>query len=207
MSSAHPPKNLVLGADGWLIDNRLDIDSRFDIDKCESPNFSSRPENCDVSLLILHNISLPPGKFGAECIKKFFCNRLDLSEHVYFESLKGVEVSAHFLIDRRGGLVQFVSVLDRAWHAGKSEFDGQDDCNNFSVGIEMEGTDFVPYTDAQYQSVGRLAKALTNFYPSITIDRIVGHSDVAPVRKSDPGPSFDWAKLRHILSDDGITKK
>ena len=162
-----------------------------------SPNFNQRPDPDDISLLVIHNISLPPGEFGSGCIEEFFCNRLDHDLHPYFTGIRGLEVSAHFLIDRAGAVTQFVSTLDRAWHAGRSSFGGRYACNDFSVGVELEGTDELPYTDAQYVSLAALTRALQLGYPAITDERIVGHCDIAPGRKSDPGPAFEWEKYRN----------
>lgn len=167
---------------------------------CPSPNFGPRPEGADISLLIVHNISLPPGQFGGGHIERFFCNQLDASAHPYFETIADLEVSAHALIHRDGSVVQFVSLLERAWHAGRSSFCGQDECNDFSIGIELEGTDEVPYTEAQYQSLARLSRLIMATWPAIDRDRITGHSDVAPGRKTDPGPAFDWHHFQRCLA-------
>lgn len=165
-----------------------------------SPNFGARPENRDISLLVVHNISLPPGQFGGPYIEDFFRNRLQPDVHPYFETIAGVQVSAHALIRRDGEVVQFVSCLDRAWHAGRSCFQGQEECNDFGIGIELEGADDVPYTDTQYQTLARLAELSMAAWPEITPDRITGHSDIAPGRKTDPGPAFDWSRFRACLS-------
>ena len=161
-----------------------------------SPNFNCRPQGAQVSLLVIHNISLPPGQFGGEHICNFFTNRLDCQVHPFFAEIAGLQVSAHFLIDRAGEITQFVPVHERAWHAGESCFQEQDNCNDFSLGIELEGADDVPYTDSQYESLARLTAQLTRMYPAITPERIVGHSDIAPGRKTDPGPAFDWRRYR-----------
>lgn len=165
-----------------------------------SPNFNARPPGSAVDLLVIHNISLPPGQFGSSTIEEFFQNRLDFSSHPYFETLSGLEVSAHFLVRRDGTIVQFVSCDERAWHAGQSTFEGRTNCNDFSIGIELEGTDTTPFTDAQYQMLSRLTEALMAHYPGISRSRIVGHSDIAPGRKSDPGPAFDWVRYLAQLS-------
>lgn len=159
-----------------------------------SPNYNARPLCCSVDLLVIHNISLPPGQFGGSAIEEFFQNRLDWSLHPYYETIRGLEVSAHFLLRRDGRIIQFVSCDERAWHAGRSNFAGRENCNDFSIGIELEGTDTIPFTDEQYQSLARLTDVLMAHYPGIRSDRIVGHADIAPGRKTDPGPAFDWAR-------------
>ncbi|MEQ9547321.1 MAG: 1,6-anhydro-N-acetylmuramyl-L-alanine amidase AmpD [Marinobacter sp.] len=168
---------------------------------CPSPNFGARPEGADISLLVVHNISLPPGQFGGNAIERFFCNCLDASEHPYFETIAELKVSAHALIRRDGDVVQFVSLLERAWHAGRSCFHGEEECNDFSIGIELEGTDDIPYTPAQYERLAELSKLVMQAWPKIASDRITGHCDIAPGRKTDPGPAFDWDYYRQCLSD------
>lgn len=167
---------------------------------CPSPNFGPRPAGADISLVLVHNISLPPGQFGGPAIEQFFCNRLDANEHPYFQTIAGMQVSAHLLIRRNGEMVQFVSLLDRAWHAGRSCFQGQEECNDFSIGIELEGTDEIPFTDVQYQVLADTTNILMAAWPSITGDRVAGHSDVAPGRKTDPGPAFDWTRFHGLLA-------
>jgi AmpD protein len=167
---------------------------------CPSPNFNSRPE-AEISLLVIHNISLPPAEFKTGCVQAFFQNQLDVSQHPYFESIAELRVSAHFLIERDGVLTQFVSCLDRAWHAGVSSFEGRDSCNDYSIGIELEGTDDLPFTDDQYDALIELTRQLQSSYSAIITQRICGHSDVAPGRKTDPGPCFDWARFRAALQD------
>jgi|TARA_R110001592_G_scaffold30122_4_gene108231 AmpD protein len=164
-----------------------------------SPNFGPRPDGAGISLLVVHNISLPPGQFGGREIEDFFCNQLDHSAHPYFKTIEGVQVSAHLLIRRDGALVQFVSLLDRAWHAGRSCFEGQEECNDFSIGIELEGTDDTPYTTEQYRMLAKVADLIMTAWPDITANRITGHCDIAPGRKSDPGPAFDWRYFRSAL--------
>lgn len=166
---------------------------------CPSPNFGPRPEGASISLLVVHNISLPPGQFGGDAIERFFCNQLDASAHPYFETIAGMAVSSHLLIRRDGSPVQFVSLLDRAWHAGRSCFRGQEECNDFSIGIELEGADDIPYTDAQYQALVHLSQMIMTAWPEITANRITGHNDIAPGRKTDPGPAFDWSHFRQML--------
>ena len=149
------------------------------------------------SLAVIHGISLPPGRFGGPGVIDLFTNRLDPTAHPYFAGIARLRVSAHFLIRRRGELLQFVACDERAWHAGASEWRGRTGCNDYSIGFELEGTDDRPYTAAQYVRLARLIRLLRRRYP---LDDIVGHSDVAPGRKTDPGPAFDWAKLRRLLA-------
>ncbi len=166
-----------------------------------SPNFNARPDGEVVNLLVIHNISLPPGEFGNHYIDQLFCNELDSTAHPSFErlNLKDLKVSAHFLIDRTGTVTQYVPITERAWHAGVSKWNGRENCGDFSIGIELEGTDEIPYTDAQYLELALLTKRLIQYFPAISIDRIVGHSDIAPERKSDPGTAFDWPRYRALL--------
>jgi AmpD protein len=161
-----------------------------------SPNQDARPDPADVSLLVIHGISLPPGEFGGPWIDALFANRLDLAAHPYFTQLAGLAVSAHVLIRRDGEVVQYVPFDARAWHAGASCFAGRERCNDYSIGVELEGTDDQPYTDAQYAALARVACAVIRAYPAITAGRIAGHCDIAPGRKTDPGPAFDWARFR-----------
>ena len=170
--------------------------------RCPSPNFNTRPDG-EISLLVIHNISLPPGQFGTGKVQEFFQNKLDATEHPYFEGIRELTVSAHFLIERDGQITQFVSCIDRAWHAGVSSFEGRETCNDFSLGIELEGTDELPFSDAQYKALTALTLQLQAAYPSITPHRICGHSDIAPGRKTDPGPAFDWRRFRNALQHTG----
>lgn len=157
-----------------------------------SPNFNERPEGTDISLLVIHNISLPPGKFGTPFVADLFLNQLDLSADPWFEAnLKGLTVSAHFFIDRTGHVTQFVSCDARAWHAGVSRHDGREQCNDFSLGIELEGTDTLAYTAQQYQALTTLTRCLRARHP---LTAVRGHCDIAPGRKTDPGPAFDWTR-------------
>lgn len=164
-----------------------------------SPNYNQRPEGCHVSLLLIHNISLPPEQFGGGYIEDFFLNKLNPEIDPYFKTIHSLTVSSHCLIDRFGDVVQFVSFDDRAWHAGRSVFGGISECNDYSIGIELEGADNIPYTEQQYNTLVELTKVLFKQYPDITSDRIAGHSDVAPGRKTDPGPAFDWHKYQTML--------
>ena len=160
-----------------------------------SPNCDDRPIGESIRLIVIHSISLPPGTFAGDDVIRLFCNTLDCSAHPYYQGLRDLRVSAHFLIRRTGELVQFVPCTRRAWHAGVSSWRGLPRCNDFSVGIELEGSDDTPYADAQYAALGALAKALSRAYP---IEDVVGHSDIAPGRKSDPGPTFDWPRFRAL---------
>ena len=176
--------------DGWLRQAR----------HAPSPNFGPRPDGCEPELLVIHNISLPPGCYEGDCVERLFTNCLDWDAHPYFEEIRGIEVSAHLLIRRDGELVQFVNFDERAWHAGQSCFEGRDNCNDFSVGIELEGTDDEPYTERQYEALAGVSAALLAHYPGMDRSRIAGHSDIAPGRKTDPGPAFDWRRLRRALA-------
>jgi AmpD protein len=158
-----------------------------------SPNCDARPANTAIDLIVIHNISLPPGEFGGSAIEALFTNTLDHSAHPYYAGLKGLKVSAHFLIRRDGETIQFVPCEQRAWHAGQSNWQGREKCNDFSIGIELEGSDGVPFTDAQYIALNALLAAIKARYP---IAGITGHSDIAPSRKTDPGPHFDWPRIR-----------
>lgn len=180
---------LVVRPDGWLEGARLR----------PSPNFDPRPAGAEIDLVIVHGISLPPGEFGGGAITRLFRNELDPSDHPAFRDLEGLRVSAHALIDRAGAITQYVSFLDRAWHAGPSRYHGRPACNDFSIGIELEGTDTLPYERSQYEALATLARAVIARWPSVGPDRIVGHSDVAPGRKTDPGPAFDWDGFRQLL--------
>ncbi len=160
-----------------------------------SPNFNARPAPARVDLLVVHNISLPPGEFGGPGIEQLFTNTLNPAEHPYYATIAELQVSAHFLIRRDGEIVQFVSVDRRAWHAGQSLWCDRHNCNDFSVGIELEGTDDLPYEDIQYTQLQQLVDALRCYFPSLGPDDVAGHSDIAPGRKTDPGPAFDWSRL------------
>ena len=161
-----------------------------------SPYFDERPAGVHPDLIVLHGISLPPGEFGGPWVARLFTGNLPADAHPEFRERAGLRVSAHLLVRRDGEVVQFVSLNHRAWHAGKSCWQGREACNDYSIGIECEGADEVPYADAQYARLSELLPMLLAAYPAITPDRIVGHSDVAPGRKTDPGPSFDWGRVR-----------
>lgn len=172
---------MKMSKDGWLTGVR----------RLKSPNFDTRPAHTAIDLLVIHNISLPPDEFDGDAIIQLFTNTLDCTVHPYYAQLDGVKVSAHFLIRRDGSMTQFVSCLDRAWHAGVSQWQGRERCNDFSIGIELEGSDFVAFTDEQYSALKLLTKKIKQAYP---IRACVGHSDIAPKRKTDPGPFFDWPR-------------
>ena len=175
-----PP--FTLGNDGLLDAARL----------VSSPNFDERPDPADITLAVIHSISLPPGEYGGGHIELLFTNRLDSKEHPYFATIADLKVSAHFLVARNGDITQFVPCQHRAWHAGESSFEGRSVCNDFSVGIELEGAEDSPFGEAQYVTLVELANALIAHYP---IAGFVGHADIAPQRKTDPGPAFDWNRL------------
>lgn len=162
-----------------------------------SPNFDERPQNTDVSLIVIHCISLPPGEYGGAEVIDFFQNNLDHTSHPYFKGIKDLEVSSHLYIRRTGELVQFVALDKRAWHAGKSSYKNKERCNDFSIGIELEGTDEDSYTKAQYQSLNRTIDEIGKLFPKIE-KNITGHSDIAPGRKTDPGTGFEWKKVTKI---------
>lgn len=164
-----------------------------------SPNCDARPPDSGIDLVVVHGISLPPGEFGGGHIAELFTNRLDPGAHPYFAEIAHLRVSAHLLIRRDGGLLQFVPFHQRAWHAGVSSFEGRNACNDFSVGIELEGVDDLPYEPVQLERLAAVIRALSRAYPAIRPDRVVGHSDVAPGRKTDPGPAFDWRRLHALL--------
>ena len=175
-----------MDAEGWL-----DGDSRID-----SPNCDARPQDEMPTLLVVHNISLPPGEFGGPGVIELFTNRLDSTTHPYYATIHELRVSAHFFIRRDGELIQFVPCAKRAWHAGASSWQGRERCNDFSIGVELEGTDELPFTDEQYARLAELARALRVAYPGLR--DVAGHSDIAPGRKTDPGPCFDWEKFRTL---------
>ncbi len=160
-----------------------------------SPNFDERPEGSTLDLIVIHNIALPPGEFGGRGVESLFTNSLNPAEHPYYQTIQDLKVSSHFFIRRDGELIQFVSCSKRAWHAGLSNWRGRERCNDFSIGIELEGTDDQPFADAQYVTLGKLIPCLTLVYP---IQEIVGHSDISPGRKTDPGRCFDWSRCRSI---------
>ncbi len=164
-----------------------------------SPNQDERPPDTPIDLLVIHNISLPPGEFGGRWIEDLFLNRLDPNAHPYFAEIHHLRVSAHLLIDRTGRVTQFVPFERRAWHAGVSCYEGRERCNDFSIGIELEGCDDVAYEEAQYAALATVTRTLLRHYPDLRRERIVGHCDIAPGRKTDPGPAFDWIRYRACL--------
>lgn len=173
-----------IDADGWS----------GNVTRIPSPNFDARPNQAQIELLVIHNISLPPGQFGGRYVCDLFTNQLDCNAHPYFAQLRDMRVSAHFLILRDGAVMQFVSANDRAWHAGASTFAGRERCNDFSIGIELEGSDFEPFEAVQYVVLARLTSALRRRYPLIAV---AGHEHIAPGRKTDPGPYFDWMRYEN----------
>lgn len=160
-----------------------------------SPNCDERPDPADLSLIVVHSISLPPGQFGGEWIDRLFLNTLPPDAHPYFQSIHRMRVSAHLLIRRDGTLIQYVPFHLRAWHAGASSYGGRPHCNDYSIGIELEGTEHTPYEPVQYARLGQAICALQAHYPGLEAERVTGHSEIAPGRKTDPGPSFDWKRL------------
>jgi AmpD protein len=165
-----------------------------------SPNHDARPPGVEADLIVVHGISLPPGDFGGPWIDRLFTNCLPLDKHPYFAEIGALRVSSHLVVARDGGLTQFVRFSDRAWHAGESSYNGRDACNDFSIGVELEGVDTVPYEAAQYATLAAVVAALCQAYPRLSADRLVGHSDIAPGRKTDPGPAFDWPRARAAIA-------
>ena len=161
-----------------------------------SPNADERPESMPIDLIVIHNISLPPCEFGTGFVQQFFANKLDMAAHEYFDEIKDLHVSSHLFIEREGKVTQFVPFNKRAWHAGKSCFEDRQACNDFSIGIELEGADDIEYTEKQYAVLNAIIVCLQMAYPSLNERKIVGHSDIASGRKTDPGPAFDWGKLK-----------
>ncbi|WP_119343124.1 1,6-anhydro-N-acetylmuramyl-L-alanine amidase AmpD [Facilibium subflavum] len=166
--------------------------------KLASPNYNMRPDSCDIRLLVIHCISLPEGKYDQNNVEDFFLNQLDINQDESFADIENLKVSSHFYIKRNGQIIQFVSTLNRAWHAGKSTYKGRENCNDFSIGIELQGTDHTDFTERQYQQLIQLSNDLIAQFPALK-DNIVGHSDIAPDRKTDPGVKFDWVYYRQRL--------
>lgn len=181
-----------IAADHWLRSVR----------HCPSPNCNQRPDATDIRLIVIHGISLPPGEFGGPWIDAFFTNTLDVSRHSYFAGIAHLTVSSHLLIRRDGEVVQYVPFDLRAWHAGQSSYQGQENCNDFSIGIELEGTDDLAYTQAQYMQLAHVISLLNAYYPA-SFGHVAGHDEIAPGRKTDPGPAFDWAYLHKLLTVNG----
>ena len=183
--SLTPSLRPALDVDGWLTDAR----------HLPSPNCDARPDGTAIELIVIHNISLPPGVFDGDAVIQLFTNRLDWDAHPYYQQIRGIKVSAHFFIRRDGSLIQFVPCRLRAWHAGVSSWCERERCNDFSIGIELEGTDELPFTEAQYASLIPLLQALKWVYP---VRAVVGHSEIAPGRKTDPGMYFEWERVREV---------
>ncbi len=188
-ADANAESDFAIDDQGWLAGVRC----------CVSPNHDARPADGDISLIVVHGISLPPQQYGGGYIHRLFENRLDPQQHPYFAEIEGLKVSAHCLIERDGAITQFVSFLDRAWHAGVSCWQGRDKCNDFSIGIELEGSDHEPYLPEQYHALATLVNSLLKQYPAVDSNSICGHSDIAPGRKTDPGPYFDWDRLKQLI--------
>lgn len=167
---------------------------------CPSPNRDARPPECPVDLIVVHGISLPPGVFGGDAIDRLFTNTLDPREDPYFARIAHLHVSAHALVRRNGEVVQYVPFHERAWHAGRSQWEGRAACNDFAIGLELEGADHVPYEDIQYERLAAIVAALVRAYPRLDETRLAGHVDIAPGRKTDPGPAFDWQRLHQRLA-------
>ncbi|MBF7688810.1 1,6-anhydro-N-acetylmuramyl-L-alanine amidase AmpD [Acinetobacter rathckeae] len=165
----------------------------------QSPNFNPRPFDAEIQLIVIHNISLPPAQFGGGYIEDFFQNRLDHTKHPYFKQIEGLEVSAHLVILRTGEVIQCVNFNDRAWHAGRSSYLGLNECNDYSIGIELEGCDDLPFEAVQYTVLAQVVASLQHTYPKVQ-QHLAGHSDIAPVRKTDPGPYFNWAYFRDLVA-------
>jgi N-acetyl-anhydromuramoyl-L-alanine amidase len=187
---------------GWI--SSAQLPKGYDLGQVhrrDSPNFDERPAGTAITLLVMHYISLPANKFSGSCVEDFFLNRLDPTAHESFRQLAGIKVSAHFFLRRNGQLIQFVNCEKRAWHAGVSKFLGSERCNDFSIGIEIEGSSDYSYTKKQYQRLAKLTKLLCMFYP---LKYVAGHSDIAPDRKQDPGPHFDWAAYLDSVESTGL---
>lgn len=183
------------GTRAWTLDSRGILDSAHQV---PSPNFDERPAGTAIELLVIHNISLPPGQFGGPGIVRLFTNQLDPNAHPYFREIAGLRVSSHFLVRRDGELIQFVPCTMRAWHAGQSEWRERSRCNDFSIGVELEGADDQPFEDGQYVALAALSRLLLRSFP---IRDCVGHCDISPGRKTDPGPHFDWVRFRGLLGE------
>ena len=172
-----------------------------------SPNHDSRPAGVEADLIVVHGISLPPGEFGGPWIDRLFTNALPAEAHPYFAEVAALRVSSHLVIRRDGTITQYVSFAQRAWHAGQSSYNGREACNDFSIGVELEGTDTLAYEAPQYQSLAEVIAALCAAYPKLTPARLVGHSDIAPGRKTDPGPAFDWPHARRLIANAGAVPR
>ena len=184
------------------MDLEVDLDSGLmrGARQIASPNHDSRPAGVEADLIVVHGISLPPGEYGGPWIDRLFTNTLPADVHPYFAEIGAPRVSSHLAVMRDGAVTQYVRFTDRAWHAGKSNFEGREACNDFSVGVELEGTDTQPYTAVQYDRLAEVVAALCAAYPRLSPARLVGHSDIAPGRKTDPGPAFDWPRARRLIA-------
>jgi len=184
------------------VDLRIDLDNGLmrGARQVASPNYDSRPPGVEPDLIVVHGISLPPGEFGGPWIDRLFTNTLPPDVHPYFAEVGPLRVSSHVVIERDGAVTQYVRFTERAWHAGKSSYRGREACNDFSVGVELEGTDTLPYEAAQYEALAQVVAVLCAAYPRLSPDRLVGHSDIAPGRKTDPGPAFDWPRARRLIA-------
>jgi len=184
----------------------LQLDKNADwlenVNRVVSPNCDARPEGAGIDLLVIHGISLPPGEYGGGYIDQLFTNTLPKDGHPYFREVSDLRVSSHLMIDRRGRITQYVPFSSRAWHAGRSVFNGREECNDYSIGIELEGCDDTPYTREQYRALAAVTWLLMSHWPAIKKDHIVGHCDIAPGRKTDPGPAFDWKAFFELLEDE-----
>jgi N-acetyl-anhydromuramoyl-L-alanine amidase len=201
-SKLNPAQEIFLKLSAHMHTSNFSIDENgwiTGISHIASPNFDVRAEGAEIQLVVVHGISLPPGSYGGGYVQQLFTNCLSPDEHEFFAEIEGLKVSAHCLIERDGKLTQFVSFNDRAWHAGVSSWQGMNNCNDFSIGIELEGTDEEAYTDFQYKQLAKLVISLRKQYPALSDEAICGHSDIAPGRKTDPGPLFDWHKLHQLI--------
>ena len=181
---------------------QVDIDSGLmrGVRQVASPNRDTRPPGVAADLMVVHGISLPPGEFGGPWIDRLFTNTLPAEVHPYFAEVAALRVSSHLAVARDGAVTQYVKFTERSWHAGQSNYRGREACNDFSVGVELEGTDMLPYEPAQYGALAQIVAALCAAYPGLSPDRLVGHSDIAPGRKTDPGPAFDWPRARSLIA-------
>jgi len=193
----------------WLFTGEADLEVDLasglmrGVAQIASPNCDARPPGVEADLIVVHGISLPPGEFGGPWIERLFTNTLPVDAHPYFAEVAALRVSSHVAIKRTGAVTQYVKFTERAWHAGKSSFEGRAACNDFSVGIELEGTDTLAYEAAQYHALAEVVAALCAAYPRLSTDRFVGHSDIAPGRKTDPGPAFDWPQAHRLIASVG----
>jgi N-acetyl-anhydromuramoyl-L-alanine amidase len=184
------------------VDLQVDLESGLmrGVRQIASPNHDPRPPGVEADLIVVHGISLPPGEFGGPWIDRLFTNSLPADAHPYFAEVGDMRVSAHLVVGRDGALTQYVSFRERAWHAGKSIYQGREACNDYSVGVELEGTDDLPYEESQYHSLAKVVAALCAAYPRLSPERLAGHNDIAPGRKTDPGPAFDWPHARRLIA-------